>query len=145
MSEPFVKLCAVSKRFGKIEALKGIDLQIFRDELLVVLGPTGAGKTTLLRTLVGLETPEKGRVLIEGKDSTWLAPAARDMAMVFQEFSLYPDWTVRRNLEFPLRAPGRKETASQSRKEWNGQRGCFESPTCWIGPVPGSPAERCSG
>src|SRR6185503_11193837 len=62
---------------------------------------------TLLRTLAGLETPEAGTVRMNGADVTHAAPRARDVALVFQNFSLYPGWSVQRNLEFPLRAPGR--------------------------------------
>jgi multiple sugar transport system ATP-binding protein len=84
-----------------------VDLEANRDELLVVLGPTGAGKTTLLRAIAGLEHPDAGTISLGGQDITASDPASRDIALVFQNFSLYPRWTVRRNLEFPLRAPGR--------------------------------------
>ncbi len=107
MSGPAVRLTGIVKRFGSRAALAGVDLELGADELVVVLGPTGAGKTTLLRTIAGLETPDAGTVEIEGRDGSALAPADRDVAMVFQDFALYPDWTVRRNLEFPLKAPGR--------------------------------------
>jgi multiple sugar transport system ATP-binding protein len=98
----------LAKRFGRTQALAGVDLAVGADELVVVLGPTGAGKTTLLRLIAGLEAPDAGRVLLAGADATVLPPAERDVALVFQNFSLYPEWTVRRNLEFPLRAPGRR-------------------------------------
>ena len=85
-----------------------------------MLGPTGAGKTTLLRTIAGLEQPDAGTITMAGRDVTALDPAARDVALVFQNFSLYPRWSVRRNLEFPLRAPGRNlpEAEIQSRVAW---------------------------
>jgi len=104
---PWLQLVGVVRRFGAVEALAGIDLALAADEMLVVLGPTGAGKTTLLRTVAGLETPDAGRIEMGGEDVTHWPPAARDVAFVFQNFALYPDWTVRRNLEFPLLAPGR--------------------------------------
>lgn len=104
---PWLQLAGVVRRFGAIEALKGIDLALAADEMLVVLGPTGAGKTTLLRTVAGLETPDAGSIEMGGEDVTYWPPAERDVAFVFQNFALYPDWSVRRNLEFPLRAPGR--------------------------------------
>jgi multiple sugar transport system ATP-binding protein len=107
MPEPFLVLSSLTKRFGKTTALDGIDLELGKDELLVVLGPTGAGKTTLLRTIAGLEEPTSGVVRIDGFDAAPRSPAERDVAIVFQNFSLYPDWSVRKNLEFPLRAPGR--------------------------------------
>jgi multiple sugar transport system ATP-binding protein len=119
-AQPLLKLAGVTKRFGVVEALGGVDLEVGADELLVVLGPTGAGKTTLLRVIAGLELPERGQVLIGGADLTGLPPAARDVAMVFQNFSLYPDRTVRENMAFPLRAPGRNMTAAaiRERVEW---------------------------
>jgi multiple sugar transport system ATP-binding protein len=120
MLEPFLALSSLTKRFGKVAALDGIDLELAKDELLVVLGPTGAGKTTLLRTIAGLEEPTSGAVRIEGADAAPLSPAERDVAIVFQNFSLYPDWSVRKNLEFPLRAPGRNldQTTIQQRVSW---------------------------
>ncbi len=101
------------KRFGDVAALRGVDLAVGADETGVVLGPTGAGKTTLLRTVAGLETPDAGSILLGGEEIDGWSPAARDVALVFQNFSLYPGWTVRRNLEFPLRAPGRRETRGE--------------------------------
>jgi multiple sugar transport system ATP-binding protein len=117
---PFLSLGGVSKRLGATQALRGIDLEARADELLVVLGPTGAGKTTLLRTIAGLEVPDAGTVRMAGRDVTGLDPAARDVALVFQNFSLYPRWSVRRNLEFPLRAPGRNlpEAEIRRRIDW---------------------------
>ena len=107
MADAFVRVEDLTVRFGSIVALDGVNLTVGADELLVVLGPTGAGKTTLLRTLAGLETPSAGRLVFDEQDITALSPAERDVALVFQNFSLYPDWTVRRNLSFPLQAPGR--------------------------------------
>ncbi len=113
MTAPAVRLAGVAKRFGSRIALAGVDLEIGADELVVVLGPTGAGKSTLLRTIAGLEAPDGGTVELGGRDATILPPADRDVAMVFQDFALYPDWTVRRNLEFPLLAPGRAVDAAE--------------------------------
>ncbi len=120
MADAFLRVQDVTKRFGAATALDGVSLDAGRDELLVVLGPTGAGKTTLLRVIAGLETPDAGRVEMEGRDVTAWPPARRDVALVFQNFSLYPRWTVRRNLEFPLRAPGRAldEQEIRRRVEW---------------------------
>ena len=117
---PFLAARGICKRFGKIPALDGIDLEVAADELLVVLGPTGAGKTTLLRTLAGLERPDAGTIAMAGRDVTGWDPASRDVALVFQNFSLYPRWTVRKNLEFPLKAPGRSLAEAEIRRriEW---------------------------
>ncbi len=118
--EPFLVLRDLAKSFGPVAALRSVSLSVGPDELLVVLGPTGAGKTTLLRTIAGLETPDSGRVEMAGRDVTNAAPAERDVALVFQNFSLYPDRTVRGNLEFPLRAPGRGLSKAEiaERVEW---------------------------
>jgi multiple sugar transport system ATP-binding protein len=120
---PFLSARGISRRFGKKQALDGIDLEVGADELLVVLGPTGAGKTTLLRTIAGLERPDTGTLALGGRDVTGLDPASRDAAFVFQNFSLYPRWTVRKNLEFPLRAPGRNlpEAELRRRIDWAAQ------------------------
>jgi multiple sugar transport system ATP-binding protein len=115
MSE--VVLDNVTKRFGNVAAVDGMDLTIADGELLVLLGPTGAGKTTTLRTIAGLEKPETGRIVIGGQDMTNLQPASRNVAMVFQEYSLYPHYTVYENLAFPLRAPLRRLPEDEIRQK----------------------------
>ena len=74
----------------------------------MLLGPTGAGKTTTLRLIAGLEQPDAGTIHIGGRDVTRLEPAARDVAFVFQQYSLYPHLSVYDNLAFPLRSPARR-------------------------------------
>ncbi|WP_226575340.1 ABC transporter ATP-binding protein [Acuticoccus sediminis] len=96
-----------TKRFGDTVAVADATLEVADGEFVVLLGPTGAGKTTTLRLFAGLETPEEGRVTIAGEDVTRLGPAERDVAFVFQQYSLYPHLTVYENLAFPLKAPGR--------------------------------------
>ncbi|HEY1534839.1 MAG TPA: ABC transporter ATP-binding protein [Polyangiaceae bacterium] len=120
MPEPFLTLRGVTKLFGARAALDNVDLSLNQDELLVVLGPTGAGKTTLLRTIAGLEQPNRGGLEINGQNALPLSPAERDVALVFQNFSLYPDLSARKNMAFPLRAPGRRldEAAIRERVEW---------------------------
>ena len=103
-----VSLRGVHKRFGEQSAVEGIDLDVADGELLVLLGPTGAGKTTTLRLIAGLEKPDEGEVRIGGRDVTGEPPAARDLAFVFQQYSLYPHLSAYDNLAFPLRAPGRR-------------------------------------
>jgi multiple sugar transport system ATP-binding protein len=97
-----------SKRFGQLTAVNDLSLTVHDGEFVVLLGPTGAGKTTTLRLVAGLETPDHGRIRIAGQDVTSEPPAARDVAFVFQQYSLYPHYTVFDNLAFPLRAPGRR-------------------------------------
>jgi multiple sugar transport system ATP-binding protein len=98
----------LTRRFGKVTALDSVSFVAERGEFIVVLGPTGAGKTTLLRTIAGLEKPDAGQILEDTRDITAAAPAERDMAMVFQNFSLYPRLTVYDNLAFPLRPKWRQ-------------------------------------
>ncbi|MDG1115722.1 MAG: ABC transporter ATP-binding protein [Flavimaricola sp.] len=100
-----VILSDVAKSFGSNVALNGVTLTIPDGSFVVLLGPTGAGKTTTLRLVSGLETADRGRIQIGGRDVANLTPAQRDVAMVFQQYSLYPHLTVRQNLEFPLKSP----------------------------------------
>ncbi len=95
----------VTKRFGKVTAVENLTLEIEDGEFIVLLGPTGAGKTTTLRLAGGLEIPDHGRILIGGNDVTHAPSAVRDVAFVFQQYSLYPHYTVFDNMAFPLRAP----------------------------------------
>src|ERR671911_2849770 len=84
-------------------AVDALDLQIEDGELMVLVGPSGSGKTTALRMLAGLEEVDAGAVLIGGRDVTDVAPKKRDIAMVFQNYALYPYLTVAANMAFPLR------------------------------------------
>ncbi len=101
-----VALQDVGKSFGATRAVGGLDLTVGDGEFVVLLGPTGAGKTTTLRLVAGLERADTGRILIDGTDVTALPPAARNVAFVFQQYSLYPHYSVYDNMAFPLRAPG---------------------------------------
>jgi multiple sugar transport system ATP-binding protein len=103
-----ISLVDVSKRFGAVEAVQNLSLSVADGEFVVLLGPTGAGKTTTLRLIAGLEQPDRGSVVIRGRDVTKEAPAERDVAFVFQQYSLYPHLTVYDNLAFPLRSPARR-------------------------------------
>ena len=110
-----VKLEGVVKRHGETTVLHGIDLAIEPGEFFVLLGPSGSGKTTTLRILAGLESVSSGRVLMDGTEVTHLEPGARDVAMVFQSYALYPHMTVAQNIGFPLKMIGTpaQETARQ--------------------------------
>ena len=103
-----VRLRRVSKTFGSHEALKDFDLEIQNGEFFVLLGPTGAGKTTTLRLIAGLEKPTEGTIEIDGVDVGAWGAAERDVALVLQQYSLYPRYTVRQNLEFPLKSKVRR-------------------------------------
>lgn len=100
-----VRIDRVSKRFGDVTAVNALDLTIKDGEFVVLLGPTGAGKTTTLRLVAGLEKPDGGRVVIDGTDVTKAQPAERNVSFVFQQYSLYPHYTVLQNLAFPLKSP----------------------------------------
>ena len=108
-----ISFSRVSKRFGAVTAVAELTLDIRDREFFVLLGPTGAGKSTLLRCLAGLEQPESGDIGIAGvRINDWSA-AQRDVALVFQQYSLYPNYTVRENLAFPLKSKLRKLDARQ--------------------------------
>ena len=94
------------KSFGGTEILRGIDLALADGEMLVIVGASGCGKSTLLRLVAGLETATAGRVLIDGRDVTHVDPSARDIAMVFQNYALYPHMTVFDNMAYGLRIRG---------------------------------------
>ncbi|WP_298915921.1 ABC transporter ATP-binding protein [uncultured Roseobacter sp.] len=100
-----VVLKDVSKSFGSTVGVAGIDMTIPDGAFVVLLGPTGAGKTTTLRLISGLEKLDRGEVFIGGRRVNDETPAQRDVAMVFQQYSLYPHLSVRENLAFPLKSP----------------------------------------
>jgi multiple sugar transport system ATP-binding protein len=114
-----VSLRHVSKRFGRINAVHDLSMAINDGEFIVLLGPSGAGKTTTLRLITGLERPDEGLISIDGRDVTRDPPGTRDIAFVFQQYSLYPHLTVYDNLAFPLRSPARRipEPAIRKRVE----------------------------
>ncbi len=101
-----IQLDGVSKRYGSVEVITNLHLEVAPGEFLVFLGPSGCGKTTLLRMIAGLEQVTGGSIRIGGRDVTHLAPAARNVAMVFQHYALYPHMSVYDNLAFGLRNVG---------------------------------------
>ncbi len=103
-----VKLISLTKTFGETVAVEDMNLEIKNREFFVLLGPTGAGKTTTLRLVAGLERPDSGEVMLDGVCINDYSPALRDVAFVFQYYTLYPNYTVRENLEFPLKSDLRK-------------------------------------
>jgi multiple sugar transport system ATP-binding protein len=108
-----IRLENVSKRFGAHAALKELTLEVGDGEFFVLLGPTGAGKTTTLRLIAGLERPTAGTIAIGGQDVRDWSVAERDVALVFQYYSLYPRYTVRQNLEFPLKSRVRRHSRAE--------------------------------
>ncbi|NYE36804.1 multiple sugar transport system ATP-binding protein [Nocardioides cavernae] len=106
-----VQARGLRKAFGDVQALDGVDLDVPDGSFFVVLGPSGAGKTTTLRAIAGLEQLDEGSVHLDGRDATADTPAARDLAMVFQSYALYPRRTAYENIASPLRA--RKASADE--------------------------------
>src|SRR5262245_4215503 len=111
----------VTKLFGEVRAVDGIDLIAKEGEFLVLLGPSGCGKTTLMRMIAGLERPTSGDIVIDGNVVTDLPPRARNVAMVFQSYALYPHLTVEKNISFPLRALGMPRDGIRKKVEWAAQ------------------------
>jgi spermidine/putrescine transport system ATP-binding protein len=102
-SAPVVEVVGITKRFGKVIALREVTLSVHAGEFLTLLGPSGCGKTTLLRIIAGFEVPTEGRVLLAGRDVTSLPPERRPLNMVFQRYALFPHLTVAENVAFGLR------------------------------------------
>ena len=98
-----VKLSGVSKRYGDVPVIDELSLDIEPGEFMVFLGPSGCGKSTLLRLIAGLESLDAGQIVVDGKRVDHLPPGERNVAMVFQQYALYPHMTVRENLVFGLR------------------------------------------
>jgi multiple sugar transport system ATP-binding protein len=108
-----IRLDRVTKTFGGATAVRDLSLEIGNGEFFVLLGPTGAGKTTTLRLIAGLEKPTSGTIAIGGEDVREWSAAERDVALVFQYYSLYPRYTVRQNLAFPLKSRVRNYSAAE--------------------------------
>jgi multiple sugar transport system ATP-binding protein len=108
-----IKLDNITKQYGGATALRDMSLDIADGEFFVLLGPTGAGKTTTLRLIAGLDQPTAGSIAIGDEDVHGWSAAERDVALVFQYYSLYPRYTVRQNLAFPLRSKVRSYTPEQ--------------------------------
>ena len=116
-----VETRGLKKHFGAVRAVDSVDLITKEGECLVLLGPSGCGKTTLLRMIAGLERQTMGDVLIGGQVVNELPPRARNIAMVFQSYALYPHKTVFKNIAFPLQAQGMKKKAINEKVEWGAQ------------------------
>src|SRR3990172_4031202 len=97
------------KRFGKVEAVRDVSLQIAEGEFLVLLGPSGCGKSTILRVVAGLEDANSGEIVIGGRLVNFIDPVKRNVAMVFQNYALYPHMTAYKNIAFPLQIAKRRK------------------------------------
>ncbi|MCZ8544356.1 ABC transporter ATP-binding protein [Mesorhizobium qingshengii] len=102
----FLEIDGLRKRFGQVEILKGIDLDLEKGGFLVLVGPSGCGKSTLLNTIAGLETITSGEIRVDGRTINDLHPSKRDIAMVFQSYALYPNMTVAGNISFGMEMRG---------------------------------------
>jgi ABC-type Fe3+/spermidine/putrescine transport system ATPase subunit len=103
---PIVQIEGVTKRFGPVVAVDDVDLEVERGELFALLGGSGCGKTTLLRLLAGFETPDAGRIAIDGQDMTGVPPHRRPVNMMFQSYALFPHMSVAENVGYGLRREG---------------------------------------
>jgi putrescine transport system ATP-binding protein len=103
---PLLRIDAVVKKFGAVRAVDRLSLDIKAGEFFALLGPSGCGKTTLLRMLAGFETPDQGRILLDGKDIAQVLPHQRPVNMMFQNYALFPHLTVRENIAFGLKRMG---------------------------------------
>ena len=113
----FLELQALRKSFAGTTILDGIDLALAKGEMLVIVGASGCGKSTLLRLVAGLEQPTGGRIVLDGRDVTRVDPAARDVAMVFQNYALYPHMSVAENMAYALRIRGMRAAERRARVE----------------------------
>ena len=108
----FVEIETLHRSFGDVVALDGISISLEEGEFVSLLGPSGCGKTTALRIVAGFDRPTSGRILVAGKDMTRVPPSKRDMGMVFQAYSLFPNMSASRNVEYGLKIRG---TAKEER------------------------------
>src|SRR6476646_10366380 len=111
----YLQLQGLHRNFGPVKALNGIDIALGEGEFLSLLGPSGCGKTTALRLVAGFDRPDAGRIVVDGKDITNVSPNQRDMGMVFQAYSLFPNMTARQNVEYGLRIRGKDKTDRRKR------------------------------
>jgi len=111
----YLELRDLERDFGTVKALDGVNVELAQGEFLSLLGPSGCGKTTALRLVAGFDRPDGGSIVVDGKDITHVAPNKRDMGMVFQAYSLFPNMTAAQNVEFGLRIRGRHRADRQKR------------------------------
>ncbi len=115
MGETILELQNIAKHFGDTDVLNGISISIGKGEFITLLGPSGCGKTTTLRIIAGLETPDEGRVILNGQDVTDSEPNKRDVNTVFQNYALFPHMTVAANIGYSLKLKKRPKDEIKSR------------------------------
>jgi putrescine transport system ATP-binding protein len=133
---PLLRIDAVVKKFGAFRAVDRLSLDIRAGEFFALLGPSGCGKTTLLRMLAGFETPDEGRILLNGRDIAQVMPHQRPVNMMFQNYALFPHLSVRDNIAFGLKRAGMprsqaRSSASRWRARWRAARRCCCSTSRW--------------
>ncbi len=111
----YLELQNLQRNFGPVRALDGIEIALGEGEFLSLLGPSGCGKTTALRLVAGFDRPDGGAIVVDGKDLTNVPPSKRDMGMVFQAYSLFPNMTARQNVEYGLKIRGKDKTVRRTR------------------------------
>ena len=116
-ARPFLEIEGVTRRFGETVAVDAVTLGIHRAEFFALLGPSGCGKTTLLRMLAGFETPDEGRIVLDGEDLTGVPPHERPVNMMFQNYALFPHMSVEKNIAFGLQMEGMPKAEQRARVE----------------------------
>src|ERR1700674_2473557 len=111
----YLELAQIEKHYDSFHALKNIDLQVEKEEFVVFVGPSGCGKSTLLRSICGLETVSSGRIVLDGRDITDIHPSKRNVAMVFQNYALFPHLSVGENIAFGLKLAGFSKDETRQR------------------------------
>jgi putrescine transport system ATP-binding protein len=114
-AKPYLRIENITKTFGKVYAVDDVSLDIYQGELFALLGGSGCGKSTLLRILAGFESPDRGRILIDGVDVTAQPPYERPVNMMFQSYALFPHMTVEQNIAFGLKQDGLSSSAIRDR------------------------------
>lgn len=138
-----ISLHDVSKAYARgVRVVDRLSLDIAPGEFLVLLGPSGCGKSTVLRMIAGLEEIDEGLLFLDGEYGNDLPPSGRDMAMVFQNFALYPSMTGRDNIGFPCAS---RPPASTPGPGWTPPPACWASRTSWTASPPSCPAANASG
>jgi multiple sugar transport system ATP-binding protein len=140
-----IELAGISKRYGQVTALDRIDLHIPAGSLTVIVGPSGCGKSTLLRLLSGLEAPSGGTLRMDGLDVTGQGAGERDIAMVFQDYALYPHMTVAANVSFGLRLQSRHDRRNGPTKADIGERVAQVAALLGLEPLLGRKPAQLSG